>query len=327
MNRRVMITPDDGLQPVLDAIAQAKSRIDVKMFAFTEEQLEQALLDATDRGVQVRVMLNPARATGERDNAPIRERLVDGPIQVRDTNPRFSVTHEKTMVIDGEEAWICSYNWNHKSFVVGRDFAVITRVPGEVARVALCFECDWERTELPEDHETPVVYCPDGARERFLEFIRSAKKSLWLQQEKLVDLPILEEIVRRHERGVRVKVMGLHARSLHLAYALEGAAGLRLLQAVGIPVRELAELHLHGKIIIADRERILTGSTNLYPTAFNERRECSIICDDPAVVTRLCESFRNDWKTGKPMNLTRRGIQKELQKAREREARRGPEVP
>jgi len=326
MNRRVMITPDDGIEPLLEAIAGALRTIDVKMFAFTEPLLERALLEATARGVKVRLMLNPVRATGERDNAALGERLKGGPIEVRDTNPRFSVTHEKSMVIDGEEAWISSFNWSHKSFTEGRDFAIITRVPGEVGRVVQCFECDWERTPLPEDPSNPVIYCPNGARERFMEFIRSAKRSLWLQQEKLVDLPILEEIVRRHERGVRVKVMGLHARSLHLAYALEGASGLRLLQAVGVPVRELAALHLHGKIIIADRERVLTGSTNLYPTAFNERRECSLICDDPPVVERLVESFRNDWRTGKPMDLTRRGIRKELDKAREREERRLAEV-
>lgn len=326
MYRRVMITPDDGLEPILEAIGGARTRIDVKMFAFTEERLEKALLEATDRGVMVRLMLNPARATGERDNAGIKERLAGGPIEVRETNPRFAVTHEKSMVVDGEEAWISSFNWTGKSFTVGRDFAIITRVPGEVARVAQCFECDWERSDLPPDPTNPVIYSPEGARERFLEFVRSARRSLWLAQEKMVDLPILEEVVRRHERGVRVKVIGLHARSLHLAYALEGAAGLRLLQAVGIPVRELAELHLHGKIIIADRERVLTGSTNLYPTAFVERRECSLICDDPPVVARLAETFRNDWKTGKPMDLTRRGIRKELDKAREREERRLAEV-
>ena len=52
----------------------------------------------------------------------------------------------------------------------------------------------------------------------------AAHWALYQLGEKLVDLPIMEEIVRRHERGVRVKVIALHARSLHLAYALEAHA-------------------------------------------------------------------------------------------------------
>jgi len=58
--RTLVVLPDDGIRPVLAAIAGAKKSILVKMFLFSEPRLIRALVAAHKRGVKVRVMLNPA---------------------------------------------------------------------------------------------------------------------------------------------------------------------------------------------------------------------------------------------------------------------------
>jgi phosphatidylserine/phosphatidylglycerophosphate/cardiolipin synthase-like enzyme len=110
MSRSLIIMPDDSAQPVLEAIAGARSSIRIKMFAFTHPPLLRAVLDAHRRGVKVRVMLNPHRRSGESDNREAHDSLAEAGVEVRRSNPAFEITHEKSMVIDGEHAFIESLN-------------------------------------------------------------------------------------------------------------------------------------------------------------------------------------------------------------------------
>ena len=104
--RTLVVLPDDGIAPVVAAINAAQKSIYVKMFLFSEPRLLRALIAAHKRGVRTRVMLNPARRSGESENRLAKQRLRAAGIAVKDTHPDFDVTHEKSMVVDGEVAFV-----------------------------------------------------------------------------------------------------------------------------------------------------------------------------------------------------------------------------
>src|SRR5882672_5830573 len=110
-SRSLVVLPDDSAKPILDAIRGASKTLLVKMFVFSDPALLRALLVARRRGVHVRVMLNPARRSGKEENEPTRKQLAHGGIEVVDSNPHFQLTHEKSMVVDGEMAFVKSLNW------------------------------------------------------------------------------------------------------------------------------------------------------------------------------------------------------------------------
>ena len=97
-SRYVIALPDDTAQPILDAINHAASSIRVKMFMFSDPSLMHAIIAAQHRGVKVRIMLNPARRSGEKENDDSRKKLTDAGVEVIDSNPAFDLTHEKSMV-------------------------------------------------------------------------------------------------------------------------------------------------------------------------------------------------------------------------------------
>ena len=103
---------------------------------------------AHQRGVKVRIMLNPARRGGEPENEATRKALEEAGVDVADTNPAIDLTHEKSMVIDDETAFIQSLNWETKNLTVTRDYAVVTSHRHEVDEVSACFDADWERKEF-----------------------------------------------------------------------------------------------------------------------------------------------------------------------------------
>jgi cardiolipin synthase len=309
--RSLVVLPDDGIAPVLESIAGAKASILVKMFLFSEPKLIRALIAARKRGVKVRVMLNPARRSGKSENAEAKRRLRAGGIAVKDTHPDFDVSHEKSMVVDGEVAFVKSHNWAPKNFGGTRDYAVITRDPDEVAEVIEGFEADWKRETLDPDKRR-LIWCRGNGRARIARFIDGAKKELLLQNERYQDPTIIERLVAAHARGVKVHLMSLPPHALKDKKLLEGVAGLRVMHDIGIKVHKLKGLHLHAKMLLADGKRAIVGSMNIAPGSFDSRRELAIEIEDKPLVRRLQKIFEGDWKNSHPIDLTDEGIRKDL---------------
>ena len=98
-SRTVIILPDDTKKPIVDAIDSAKTSLKIKMFVFSDPDLINAVIAAKKRGVNVQVMLNPARRSGEEENSETRKLLEDAGIEVKDSNPEFGLTHENCTVL------------------------------------------------------------------------------------------------------------------------------------------------------------------------------------------------------------------------------------
>ena len=65
---RLIVEPDDGLEPVREFIASAQSSLLIKQFTFTEPSMVAATIARHKAGVDVRVMLNAKRSGGDRAN-------------------------------------------------------------------------------------------------------------------------------------------------------------------------------------------------------------------------------------------------------------------
>ena len=103
-HRSLLVFPDDTVQLIVDAIEQATKSIRIKMFLFSDPVLIEAVIAAHKRGLKVKVMLNPARRNGEEQNEDTRKILIEAGVEVKDSNPFFGLTHEKSMVIDDRMA-------------------------------------------------------------------------------------------------------------------------------------------------------------------------------------------------------------------------------
>jgi phosphatidylserine/phosphatidylglycerophosphate/cardiolipin synthase-like enzyme len=77
-------------------------------------------------------------------------------------------------------------------------------------------------------------------------------------------------------------------------------SSLRLLELFGVKIRRQKHIKLHAKLILVDGSGALTGSMNIDRSAFDVRRELGIEVDAPAVLQRLEQTFRADWKASTP---------------------------
>ena len=111
---RLIVEPDDGLDPVREFIHSAQNSLLIKQFTFTEPSLIAAVIDRKNAGVDVRVMLNAARSGGDRANDETFEQLQSAGVAVKWSSSKFYVTHEKSIVVDEKAALVATFNLMEK---------------------------------------------------------------------------------------------------------------------------------------------------------------------------------------------------------------------
>src|SRR5271154_3229543 len=305
--------PDDSVKPFLDAINGATKSLRIKMFLFSDPSILKAVIDAHRRGVNVRVMLNPARRDGESENKETHKKLVAAGVEVIDSSPDYDVTHEKSMVVDDTTAFVNSLNLDTKNLTETRDYAIVTSHAHEVAEVIECFEADWTRKPFNGDEHSHLIWCGGNGRDRIAQFIDDAKESLFLQNERYQDAIIVERLVRAARRGVKIHLMARPPHKLKKEKLVEAVGGMRIMQDVGVKVHKLKHLKLHAKMLLADDARAIVGSINLAPGSFDTRRELAIEVRDEDVIKRLSKIARHDWENSHPLDLTDEGLLAEFQ--------------
>jgi phosphatidylserine/phosphatidylglycerophosphate/cardiolipin synthase-like enzyme len=314
MSHTLIVLPDDTAKPIVDAINGARHSLNIRMFLFTDPLLLETTIAAKKRGVKVRVMLNPARRSGESENEAARKKLTAAGIEVHDSNPEFAVTHQKSMFIDDATGFVESLNWETRDLTETRDYAVVTTDELEITEMARCFEADWAHKPFKPHPDSSLIWCPNNGRERIAAFIDSAKHTLWLQNERYQDTVMIERLVKAVNRGVRVHIMARPPHTLKKDKLVEGIGGLRIMHDVGAKVHRLKGLKLHGKMLLADEERAIVGSINLSPGSFDARRELAIETDAHHVVKRLVKTSHHDWNHSVPLDLTDEGIEADMEK-------------
>jgi phosphatidylserine/phosphatidylglycerophosphate/cardiolipin synthase-like enzyme len=298
-SQRLLVMPDDGGSAVVELIDQAHHLLLLKQFKLQSDAVEQALKRARERGVQVRVMLNPHTSGGDRWNDEANALLQGWGIEVLWTSESFPVTHEKSMVIDRSAVLIATFNLADKYFNETRDYGVVSHDPAVVEQVIAGFEADWHRQFFVPRLDVGLVWSSAHSRGQMAKVIDRATKTLWIQHPKFVDAVILERVVSARDRGVKVRVLcgGKHGLSDWDVY--DTFSSLRVLELCGVKIRRQKRPKLHAKLILVDGKAAMTGSMNIDRSAFDVRRELGIEVDAPQVVQRLIDTFERDWREAK----------------------------
>ena len=97
-----------SLKVVLDAIASAKSTLEVACYEFTSREIAAALEDAAHRGVEVRIVADFKASEDRYSQIPILSRS-GVPIRL---DRRYEIMHDKFMVIDGDAIETGSFNYS-----------------------------------------------------------------------------------------------------------------------------------------------------------------------------------------------------------------------
>lgn len=294
-NITLSVQPDAGRQPILDAIDNARQEILVEMYLLSDKQIIEALSNARGRGVAVNVMLEKHPFGGSNLNNKSEKTLRENGVAVKWTNPSFSLTHEKAVVIDGRQAFILNQNLTASAFTKNREYNIIDTNPEDVSEVRNIFLADWERREF-KPTTTHLIISPKNSRAALTTLIKSAIKTIDIEMEYIED----EKIVSLLSDKAKTTQIRLIIPTFTQFPANKDSA--KRLAQDGVSVKTLSSPYIHAKMILTDDVKAYIGSINLSTQSMDENRELGIMLSENEIIKTLAETFSSDWNLGNQVN-------------------------
>ena len=273
---KLIVQPEAGIVPVLNAIKQAKKTVDVLIFRLDRQEIARALEAAVARGVHVRALTAHQNRGGTKTLRKLEMQLLEGGVTVSRTADDLVRYHAKMMIVDGRILHVYGFNFTAIDIAKSRSFGIITKNPKLLREAIKLFEADFERQTYVPGYDRFVV-SPENSRDRLAAFIKGARRELLIYDPQLTDDAMLKLLVDKVDRGVHVKIIG----KVEAKWELDGHK---------IPGRRL-----HTRALIRDANSAFIGSQSLRRQELEKRREVGIIITDESVVGEMRNVFKADW--------------------------------
>lgn len=278
----------NGLKTRMSAlIDSAKTTLDIHMYLWTDKDLAMKVVAAKQRGVEVRVILDPD-SLGNNAVEPI---FTSGAVNWKNAGKLYSFSHAKYLIVDKALTAIMSNNFNVDAMDKERNYGVIDRDADDLADLQAIFEYDWKlangATTLPpvDLSCTRLIVSPTNSKQRLLAHIASAQTTLDIEVMYLAEADIRSALLAAKSRGVNVRVI----------ISDPTDESVPMLKAAGITVKEPpSSILVHAKLIIADSVAFV-GSQNMSSTALAKNREVGVLAFEPAELMPIKTQFDSDW--------------------------------
>ena len=140
---------------------------------------------------------------------------------------------------------------------------------------------------LPKDTSIQVYFSPDGGcTDAINKTLRQARQEILVQAYSFTSAPIAKALLEAHKRGVKVQVI------LDKSQRSQKYSSATFLKNSRIPIYIDAKHAIaHNKIMIIDRETVITGSFNFTKAAEEKNAENVLIIRDKALAKVYIENW------------------------------------
>ncbi|MCI0519266.1 MAG: phospholipase D-like domain-containing protein [Chloroflexi bacterium] len=265
-----------------EAIDAALRTVDIAAYDLDLWSIRDALLDAHQRGVKVRVVTDSDYI----DNPEVQE-LMDAGIRVLGDR-REGLMHDKFIVIDRQEVWCGSMNFTLNDAYKNNNNLLRIRSTRLAENYTTEFEEMFVRDEFGptstadtpypalniEGTQLEVYFSPDdGVAARLVELIAAADQSVYFLAFSFTSDDIGEAMRERARGGVTVAGVMEEGQ-----VASNRGDEYRKLRTAGADVRlDGNPRNMHHKVIILDEQIVIVGSYNFSASAENQNDENLIV--------------------------------------------------
>ncbi len=307
---RLIVTPRDGHQPILHAIDNAKSQILIVMFHLSNPKIVTALTQAEARGIEVKIILDRNIATRSKASPGIIQELTDAGAEVQLSSPAFSITHEKSLLIDKKTLFITTMNLM-KIPDKFRDYGLVTENKAAVAEYQKFFDVDWknaqDRTGITPPSQTRLVWSPLASTAQLTKLIASAKVSVDLAVENLGSEDIANALAQAKANKVNVRVvvpacvMGEtpNRNEPYLDRLMNAGANVRVMAGP----YSADNPYMHAKLIVVDGKKFYLGSINFSFNSLRKAREVGILTENKTLSGEVLAFFETDFASAKTRTI------------------------
>jgi cardiolipin synthase len=297
---QLIIEPDMGRKPILDAINHTQHSLNLVMYGFTDPKLLDVVIQKHNEGKTLKVILEAHPYKSDQENNKTIAAFNEHDITWKGELPSIRLIHQKTMILDNKTAIVMTFNFTRSTFRNERNFALVIDNPAEVNAIRDIFDADWndhplltrsrgqaagrQLSNLPDD----IILSPENSRNALLSLIEHAKVSILVYAQSVNDYKMIGALANAARRSVNVQIItSQHLREKQTNY----------LEKAGVKIQYNKKLIIHAKVWIVDNEKAVIGSINMTKASLEDNRELAVVTRDPEVITQLNQTFTQDWNT------------------------------
>lgn len=271
-------------------VQQAQKNLDIAIYDITEVSIVQALIQARQRGVRVRIVTDSDSLMLNGQLRPQMQAMADAGVFLRG-DERTALMHHKFMIMDGQHVITSSMNLTHNSLYRDNNNALKISSPQLAANYQAEFDRLFEQGLFGpggKDIPFPVVkvdgasirtyFSPKGGtKQAILETLGRAQQSIRFAVFSVTDKDIQQMLVRKAREGLAIE--GIFDGCMISQYSI-----YQDLLTKNIPVMiDGNQALLHSKTFIVDRRVVITGSYNFSMSAEERNNENTLIIQSAKV--------------------------------------------
>jgi phosphatidylserine/phosphatidylglycerophosphate/cardiolipin synthase-like enzyme len=295
---------DKIVVPLIDA---AKSTVDMASFDFNLPGVTNALVDAKNRGVKVRVVVDEVNGNQQLDaikSAGVQafdalKALQDAKIPVVNGGRSNGLMHDKIIIIDGSTLFMGSWNMSYNdTFRNNNNLLEITNqdlIANYQAKFNELFSGKHFGTKAQVGAQMPKLiidgvyvenyFSPvDDVMDKLVVYVNAAQKSIRFMAFTYTDHRLSDAMISRAEAGVKVEGV------IENRGASNGA--LVPLFCANLPVKVDGNKYtMHHKVIIIDDSTVITGSFNFTNAADTVNDDNVLVIHSPEIAALYNQEF------------------------------------
>lgn len=283
-------TPDlEFLDKLTTKIDQAKNKVYVEVYIFTEKRLKKALKDAKKRWLDVKVILEKNVYLAWNLNKDTFNELKNAWIEVIYSNPKnYALNHTKMMIID-DEVVISTWNYSYSTFKYNREFFISLKDESYKDIFLKIFENDfnWEKFEISRNN---LVLSPFSSREKLEYLLKNAKKSIKIYSHNFWDESIKNILINQKQNNILVQIIFPDLKKVSSNKEI-----INELKSNKIDLNIINKPEIHAKTILIDDEYLYIWSINFSSYSIDKNREIWILIKNQEIINEFLDIFNDDF--------------------------------
>ncbi len=300
----------DGIDSALaSAIFSASDTLDIAAFELNSDPIHNAIAQAADRGVTVRIVADDDHGLHDERNPHLRD-LAQRGIDVRDDS-RSGLMHNKFAIIDRKSVWTGSWNFTVNGTYRNNNNILMLENADAVYAFQAEFDEMFERAEfgvrssddgiIQFDHaggDVSIIFAPETDEiSALIAEVEGAAQSIRFMTF-VFSLDELAEAMLSQAASRSVTLEGVFENRNSLA----SWSQLPALHCAGAAVRQDGNRYvLHHKVIIIDDHTVITGSFNFSRSAAKNNDENIVIVRNAAIAELYLQEWQRIWDSAEEL--------------------------
>lgn len=294
---------------LVQLIEKAQTSIHIAAFEFNLDPIADALVKAKQRGVEVKWVTDDEHGLAadlEKGHGQF-AKLKKAGIKVKN-DARSGLMHNKFVIIDSQTVWTGSTNLTINGTQRNNNNVIVMRSPEVAAIYEKEFQEMWggkfgkgspstvaQQKVIVNDTPISVLFgSEDDVADALTRLISNTKSDVKFMSFSFTHDDMGKAMLAKANQGVRVQGI-FETRGSQTQFS-----ELPRLFCQGIPVRQDGNPRtLHHKVIVLDKETVITGSFNFSNNANQRNDENVVILDNPGIAKLYLQEFERRWEEGK----------------------------